>query len=292
MNFIRKCFRYQNIGIFLFLFLNLNLILYLFTSGYQDSDAVLALSAIYVVIILIAMSPIGEWFICLMIGAKEIKRKDMKLKIVPLLEVVYNRAFQKNPEMVRKIHLKIIYDDVPNAYAVGRRTICITSSLLRLSDECILGILAHEVGHIVHKDSELQAIIAGSNIFITVALLFIRLIYLLVTFIISLAAIKSRNTIVAVITAIIGFISSFLLYLWSKVCLLFLRASLRANEYDADLYAYQIGFGYHLAHALDVISNENEVENSFLKALYSTHPNHHNRIARLQDLGVEYAMNF
>ncbi len=292
MSLGNKIFRYQNIGIFLFLILNLSLILYIFTNNFTENEMLLYIILIYLFSLALSLSPIGEWFICLLIGAKPIKRKDMKLKIVPLLEVVYNKSIQKNGNMVNSLNLKIIYDNSANAYAIGRKTICITSGLLKLPDKCIIGILAHELGHIVHKDSELQLIIAGSNVFITIGLFIIKLISILVTAIISLVAVKSDNKVVAVIVALIGAISTFFISLWSRICMLFLKASMRANEYYADEYANEIGFGSNLAYALDIISNESEIDNTFLKILNSSHPNYNDRIARLQDLGADYMATF
>ena len=63
---------------------------------------------------------------------------------------------------------------------------------------------------------------------------------------------------------------------------------MRAIEYVADEFAYKIGFGKQLAMALDRICIDVPSENGFLKAINSTHPNYNDRIARLQNLGVNY----
>ncbi|MBQ2269548.1 MAG: M48 family metalloprotease, partial [Bacteroidaceae bacterium] len=42
-------------------------------------------------------------------------------------------------------HLKVMYDPNPNAFALGRHTICVTEGLFDLPDEMIEGILAHEL---------------------------------------------------------------------------------------------------------------------------------------------------
>lgn len=289
---IRKMFRYQNIGIFLFLLLNLGLILYLFTNGFTEKELILYIVLIYLFFLVLSLSPIGEWVMCLMIGAKPIKRKDMRLKIVPLLEVVYNQAYHKDSNIVKSINLKVIYDNSANAYAIGRRTICITSGLLKLPDKSIIGVLAHELGHLVHRDSEVQLMVAGSNVFITIILMFVKLMAILVTAILSFAAFKSNNKVVAVIIALCGALSTFFISIWSRICILFLKASMRANEYYADEYANEIGFGSNLAYALDSISTDNEVDNTFLKIINSTHPNYNDRVARLQDLGADYLRRY
>ena len=63
---------------------------------------------------------------------------------------------------------------------------------------------------------------------------------------------------------------------------------MRQNEYIADQYAASLGFGAELANVLD---NRmcTKPENGLPKALYLTHPSSGDRIARLQELGVEYS---
>lgn len=63
--------------------------------------------------------------------------------------------------------------------------------------------------------------------------------------------------------------------------------SMRQNEFIADEYAYQIGYGETLASVLDRHMCS-KPENGLLKALYSTHPNSDDRVAKLQTLGAEY----
>lgn len=63
--------------------------------------------------------------------------------------------------------------------------------------------------------------------------------------------------------------------------------SSRHNEYRADLFAYELGYGKELASALDRIKIYIP-EQGFLKAMYSTHPSTDDRVARLQELGAVY----
>jgi len=69
--------------------------------------------------------------------------------------------------------------------------------------------------------------------------------------------------------------------------MLFLMWSSRESEFDADKYASELGYGFELAKALDTIGTGDPQESLF-NALYSTHPNTHDRIGRLQQLGVLY----
>ena len=136
MSSFRRYFRLSNLGTIIFFSLNLILLLAFFTDGFLNTEVIPTIVATYILTIGISLSPIGEWFLALMVGAKEIRRVDTKIRIVPLLEVVYNKAKKESPDMVNTIHLKIIHDSAPNAYALGRHTICVTDGLFELSDCC------------------------------------------------------------------------------------------------------------------------------------------------------------
>lgn len=290
MKSFRRFFRLSNLGTLVFFALNLSLLLAIFTGGFTNIDAIIPIVVAYVVSVGISLSPVGEWFLALLVGAKEIRRAEVKIKVVPLLEIVYNKAKQTSPDMVNSIRLKIVHDASPNAFALGRHTICITDGLLELSDDMIMGVLAHEIGHIVYHHSALQLLIGGSNILITGFLLILKGFALMISAIFAIFAIKTRRLFVGAIIAFTGALFTIAVWLWTKFCMLFLMASMRANEYVADEYAYTIGFGYQLAYVLDSVMT-NKPENGLLRALYSTHPDNDDRVARLQGLGVGYFNN-
>lgn len=287
MNYVRRYFSLANIGTVIFFILNLILLTFIFTNGYSDGYSMICIVIVYMLTIAVSLSTIGEWLLAFMAGAKEIRRVDTKIRIIPLLELVYNEAKKESPDMVNNIHLKIIHDPAPNAYALGRHTICVTDGLFELSDDMIMGVLAHEVGHIVNHHSVIQLLIGGSNAFITVFLLILKIIAYTIATIFSIFAIRSRSFLAGIIIAFTGAISAISIWLWTKFCMLFLMASMRSNEYVADEYARSIGFGYELASALDII-HASAPSSGLLKALYSTHPDYNDRIARLQEAGVRY----
>ena len=89
------------------------------------------------------------------------------------------------------------------------------------------------------------------------------------------------------LSTLVGMFFAAIVWLWTKFCLMFLMWSNRQNEYDADRYSFELGYGIELAKGLDAIGGSNP-QKSFLKALYSTHPHTHDRIGRLQQMGVRY----
>lgn len=283
-----KLLKPSNIGTVIFFALNFGLILLIFAPYSLTSHGITTFLIFYILTVVISFSPIGEWMLSVFAGAKEIKRLDVKLKLIPLLEAVYNNAKEQSPDMVDSIHLKIIFGNEINAYAIGRKTICVTEGVLDLPDEMIMGILAHEIGHIANRHSQIQLLIGGANIFISTFILILKAIAWMITAFFSFFAFNLRKFGDGFLVALVGSISTIMVYLWVKFCRLFLMWSSRKNEFVADEYAYSIGFGNQLAYALDN-NIESETRNSFLRALYSSHPHKNERIARLQELGVTYS---
>jgi heat shock protein HtpX len=286
---VKGIFSKNNIGTVIFFLLNSALIIGLFiliTDSLYIIPVVLVLNAIS---ILIAFSRFGDWVLSVMTGARKMTRADMKVRMRPLLEIIYKKAMKKTPGLSNQLRLKVMYTPVPNAYAIGRRTICVTEGLFSLPDDIVQGVLAHEVAHLALKHTHIQLIIGGGNFIMTVFILILQFLYMLFG-IISLGTAYSefrQRGMTGCLTALPGLFVALVIWLWTKFCMLFLMWSSRESEYDADKYTAELGYGLELAKALDTIGT-GEPQESFFKALYSTHPNTHDRIGRLQQLGVSY----
>lgn len=280
-----RIFRLSNLGTLIFFLLNIGLILALFFPYGFTPEMATSLIVCYIVTVLISLSPVGEWTLAALAGAKEIKRKDIKIRLVPLLEIVFGQAKKRTPSMVNSIRLKIIHDQSPNAFAIGRRTICVTDGLLNLSDEEIMAVFAHEVGHIAYQHSAIQLLIGGGNLFISGFLLLVKVICWIITGIFALVGISTRSFWGGLFMTLFGSLSTVLIWLWTKFCMLFLMWSMRQSEFVADEYAYKLGYGAILASVLDRHMCS-APSNGLLKALYATHPHSDDRVARLQDLGA------
>lgn len=288
METIKTLFRISNAGTFLFCALNLFLMLSLFTGGFCNPAMIPVIAACYILTVFAALSPAGEWFLAFLAGAKEIKRLDMKVRMVPLLEIVYREAKKKTPQMVDSIALKIVYIPEPNAFAIGRRTICITEGLFSLSDEEVMGILAHEIGHIANRHCEIQLLIGGANVVIAGFLALLKVFAGGIMVLFGITAVKSKGVLKKGLLFLFAAVSAGVIWLWIKFCQMFLHFSMRANEIIADTYAYEIGFGKELIYALEKVRENEKPRNGFLRAVNATHPDFHERVANLQNLGVDY----
>lgn len=144
---VGRIVRFSNLGTLLFFTLNILLIVAVFGS----SGSIVELICIYFFTVAISLSPLGEMCLAAFAGASDIKRVDIKLRVVPLVQYVLDKAKENTSYCPKKVKVKIIHDPAPNAFALGRQTLCITDGLLLLSDDMILGILAHEIGHLSYR---------------------------------------------------------------------------------------------------------------------------------------------
>ena len=281
---VGRVVRFSNLGTVLFFVLNI----FLITAIFGSSGNIIELVCIYFITVAISLSPIGEMCLAAFAGAKDIKRTDIKLTVIPLVQYVLDKAKENTYYCPPKVKVMIIHDPAPNAFALGKRTLCLTDGLLSLPDNLILGIFAHEIGHLSYGHTVIQLLIGGGNIFISGCLLIVKISCWIFTAIMGLFAIGSRSGIMGILTALFAGISTGLSWLWVKFCMLFLMWSMRQNEYLADEFAYKIGFGLELATVLDQHISD-VPHDGFLSALYATHPCNDDRVAALQNLGVPYS---
>lgn len=282
----KNLFKKNNIGTIIFFLLNAALVFFVFGSG--SPEALTEIAIIYVISICIALSPIGEWFLALISGARKMTRVDMKNRILPLVQRVQCKAKEKTPDLPNHIIIKVMYDPNPNAFAVGRKTICVTEGLFELPDEMIEGILAHEFAHLALHHTDIQLLIGGGNFIITAFIFVLKIVSLIMNAIATALTFGKETRSAGCVLSIFSLMCAGIVWLWTKICMLFLMWSSRSNEFEADKYAFEIGFGYELAVALDTIGS-GVPQSSFMKALYSTHPETNDRIGKLQELGVPYS---
>ncbi|MBE3596308.1 MAG: M48 family metalloprotease [Hydrogenibacillus sp.] len=275
LDFGKRLIQKRNIGITIYLILNTLLVIILF----QD---VLLGVGLYLLSLVIALSPIGEWILRVQQGCKKLERKEHIERLEPLFREVYAKAKQVNPSIPDNIRLFISNDPSPNAFATGRKTICLTRGLLNWSDDEIKTILAYEFGHLANKDTDLILLVAVGNMIVSVMFVIYRL---FATFVGIMFSFASRSIGALLMTFLIDVILVALMWLWTKFGTVLVMYSSRQNEYEADRFAFQCGFGHALICALDRF---NEMETIASKGLWanlaSSHPEPDQRIGKLQRL--------
>jgi heat shock protein HtpX len=209
-----------------------------------------------------------------------------------LYAIVANLAQRAGLPMPR---VAIIPDQTPNAFATGRdpdhAVVAVTEGILgTLSRQELEGVLAHELGHVKHRDiliGSLCAVLAQAIMLLSRLAFFIR----------PRDDREGGNPFAAILVMILGPIAALLLQM----------AVSRSREYEADDYsAHLTGRPDQLASALKRIEGFNQMSpmrdaepatahmmiinplrGGGLFALFSTHPPVARRIARLDAMAIK-----
>lgn len=111
---------------------------------YNTSDLV-TIIIFQLLLIIVAISPIGEFVLRFIYGAKAIKTNKDKEHLMPLFNEVYDTIKEKSNYRNKNIKLYIDKSMTINAYSMGTRTIVITKGAMEsLTDNQIKGMFAHE----------------------------------------------------------------------------------------------------------------------------------------------------
>ena len=275
--------------------LNTVLIVAIFSGGFQTVEGVLLGLGAYLLSLFIALSPVGEWLLRVQNGCKKMTSMEDIERFEPLFREVYSQAKMANPELPNDIKMFISDSAEPNAFATGRRTVCVTKGLMSYTDEQIKGVFAHEFGHLAHKDTDAILIVSVGNMIISAIFLLIRIISNIsfgIAKIFTLFMGDNAGSIFGFLFMCLGklaadFILAALMWIWTKLGVLLCMYSSRQNEYAADEYAFNCGYGYDLQQVLESFGNGSGSTGLF-SALVSSHPDTYKRIARLQQLESGY----
>ena len=261
---------------------------------YRGVYSILCGIAVYTVSVAIALSPFGESVLRFQHKCHAIEREDYRRRVMPLFNEVYTGAKREEPSIADGVGLYMCEMDGSNAYAIGRKTICITKGLLNERDEVIKAVLAHEFGHLSNKDTDLILVISVGNFVITGVMVFIRLVLIIAGILLAIISLLIGGSegrlgiIIGSLTALVSTgIMTALMWIWTKVGLLLVVQTGRECEFEADAFARRLGYGLGLCMYLD--SGKESIPKGIFAALSTRHPVNDERIARLIAQGVRYS---
>lgn len=296
IDFFKSAFKKNNIGVLIWIIINAILItlifgFFLIDTGMPEWAGFLIGFAVYLVSISIALSPVGEFILRVQQGCKKITDPALLARLQPLFDEVHASAMVETPNLERKVQFFMCDDMAPNAFATGRNTVCITRGLLAFSDEEIKGTLAHEFGHLAHKDTDTLLVVQVGNMIVSAIFVIWRVIFRVVSWFFTVVIGFVSESFGAIIASAITrvFIDALLgaaMWLWTKLGVLICLSSSRSNEYLADRFAYDIGYGNQLCSVFSKLG-AGETSKGLWATLNSTHPATADRVAKLR----EYAMN-
>ena len=295
IEFLKNLTKKSNIGLLIWLILNTALIVAIFSNGFASWQGALLGLGVYLVSLIIALSPIGEWILRLQNGCRKMTRREDIERFEPIFREVYIKAKKANPELPDSIRMFISDSREPNAFATGRKTVCVTKGLLNYTDEQIKGVLAHEFGHLAHKDTDAILVVAVGNMVVSTIFVAIRLfanIFMGIGQFMTAVLGRSIGSIIAAFfigigRAIADLILVLLMRAWTQIGVWLCMYSSRKNEFEADEYSFNCGYGDALCQVLESFGNGGGA-NGLFAALASSHPNTDQRISKLQELGSAY----
>ena len=246
----------------------------------------------------------AKWAILGMARGREADPDDLKERRV--LQLAEGLSISAGLSRVPDVY--IIPTSVPNAFASGISEkdafIGVTRGLLdKMNDQQLEGVLAHEFGHIIHRDIMLNQLVVG----LISALLVIAVIIERVGFIEMLSGGKRRRNdrdsgggvVILVLILLVVLIRPLTMLIGA----LFQSAISRQREYAADAVAVRLcSYNEGLASALESLGKEDHYSNEEIESLgskqlaamyiyfpsvnelFSTHPPIADRVARLRNM--------
>ena len=239
----------------------------------------------YFISLLIAFSPIGEWMMRAQIGAKEIVTRQDIDYLYPIFYEVHYYAKWVNNNLSNSIKLYLIDDVSINAYAIGNNSIALTyGAVYGLSPDDLKGLIAHEIGHLSYFHTRAGILNVVGNGFFS---LYIIIANGINGAFLGMAKMTEGNGCIAALFKGVCYLVAWtikgLFYLVIATGNLLLSFNNRQNEFLADEFAFYMGYGQHLVHALYLVNRAfPDGQPGVFSKLYNSHPYMSERIARLE----------
>lgn len=175
-----------------------------------------------------------------------------------------------------------------NAFAMGHDRVVVYAGLLAEMEPAELkGVLAHELSHLVHRDTTYGmtsfAIGSAYNLVLRVFSFIIMLIVFVHNIIRFIPFINILSFFFTLIILALNFIVRIMNSAVNTAFVLLSPFGSRIAEYRADRYAHELGLGMELASALAKLSRYGDTH-GFINQLFSDHPPLYKRVAKLQQL--------
>jgi len=234
---------------------------------------------LYAISMAIALSPFGEMLLRFIERIRPLYTKAEKEYLIPIFEEVYNEAKEKHPEL-KDIEICTIDTITIKACAIGRKTIAVSKGTIEtFSEDELKAIIAHEISHIVNGDTIATLLTTiGNGVF--ALCVFVFKIAVMVSNIIKDGAGLEKNSTRAFATLFSIFV--FIIIFPGEIIL---SIGNRENEYRADKFSYEMGYGDYMIEALYLLEKINLGDNSSMVArITASHPIIAKRIGVLEAL--------
>jgi heat shock protein HtpX len=237
----------------------------------------------------VSASPWGEWFFRLFYPIRRLTKREAT-KLVPAFGQV-QAAYAARLGRRLKANLFMIDDPMPQAMALGRGTIAVTRGALEVAtDDELTGVLAHESGHLHHRDSMVtSALIGMSSISLIQAVVseiaMAGFVFFMIVGVLLLIYSTDLSWVagLAIMVPIVLGAGRLLNRVINGAVAFVLGLADRSVEHRADRFAGELGFGPGLVGFLERLAGmEANSEHRFLVMYLQSHPPTALRIDRLE----------
>lgn len=235
--------------------------------------------ALQMIIAVASISPIGTFLLRLLYGSRKLQTRAEIGRLEPLFIEVYEEVKVQNPKINKNIHLYIDDDLNMNAYAINNTITITKGAIAGMTDEELKGVLAHEFGHIRNGDTSLTAFTLLGNTAFLFIFLAIKIIHVCVWL---FSAFTDDDF---MLSRFFGGISNLAIALFMFLLNAILMINSRANEFQADKFAFELGYGENLLSALYLLDRfDIGHKMGIIEKIKSSHPNTPERIGRLESM--------
>lgn len=233
-----------------------------------------------IVLGVIGLTPLGEKFFRRLNGAREPIKKESGA-----IEPIFSRVVEQCGFKRNQFDLCVIDDMMPNAFALGRRTVAMTRGAMQLPEDEQEGIFAHELGHMQFKDS-----IRGMVFYMITGAGQVMLVILnrLGAGLSRLGGIPFVGLFVALFGLFLNWITVLVSFLIMLPLFIGEKFGSRLQEYRADKFALDSGHGQGLVNFLYRLMDVDTKASGVMAVLMRSHPVSGERIKRIEDLLDSY----
>lgn len=236
------------------------------------------------ILIILAISPLGEMILRFLFGARKIVKQQDKDYLDPIFRSVYRNVLENKKRTSKRIKLYIDRSMGISAYAVGNNTIVVSRGTIdSLSPDELKGVIAHELGHLYNGDTIVNITLLVGNIYLCVIFMIIKIIKIIL----------GACDIITGEDKLYSNIGKFLIWICGMVAVpavLIIRIAVyvlqRENEYKSDEFSHEIGQGSNLISALYKLDklDFSDGDTKMIERLLTSHPRTDKRIEKLESM--------
>ena len=232
-------------GTIALLALNIVLPAFVMAAMFVGAEVNTAVSIIFAVLssivgAFLSLSPVGEAMAVALLRAKK-PNDEIAARVLPIFNRVHNAAMELDPEISKRVELRVFRSKKVKVYSAGRHTVIMTKAAAFLTDAELEELFIHEFAYISSKDADLITFALAGNLATSLFLVGYRLILQISLVVTSIAELFSNGLLSSlsaqfanlVFTVMFGWMIKVL----NGIGMLLVRKDLKASEeYAGDFH--------------------------------------------------------